>query len=161
LTANGGLYLFDSLTPGEYYIKLTDLNEGIISSTGEGTTATITGAGTFEPAMDPDTDVDNNDDNGTQMGYGDTTMVMSDLVLLSLSDEPVDDGDADSTSNLSVDFGLLQTLSVGNLVWADANNDGLNNNILRVVAQMVVVQSPTNHLQERMPTSTIMTMAHK
>ena len=124
LTAGGGLYEFDSLAPGEYYIKLADLNAGIISSTGEGIN-TITGAGTYEPANDPDTDADNNDDNGTQMGYADTTMVMSDLVLLSLSDEPINDGDSDSTSNLTVDFGLLQTLQIGNLVWEDLDNDGL------------------------------------
>ena len=120
LTADGGLYLFDSLAPGEYFVKLTDLNASMISSTGEGT-STITGAGSFEPAADPDDTDTNDDDSGTQMGI----MVMSDLVLLSLSDEPINDGDTDSTSNLSVDFGLLQTMAVGNLVWEDDDNDGL------------------------------------
>jgi len=73
-----------------------------------------------EPAVDPDTNDLNNDDNGTQMG----TMVMSELVSLTLSDEPIDDGDVDSTSNLAVDFGLYVPLSLGNLVWEDLNNNG-------------------------------------
>jgi len=124
LTTGGGLYLFDSLAPGEYFVKLTDLNPGLISSTGEGTN-TITGAGIFEPAADPDDTDTNDDDSGIQMGFGDGAMIMSDLVSLVINEEPTDDGDTDATSNMSVDFGLLQTMSVGNLVWEDDNNNGL------------------------------------
>lgn len=39
--------------------------------------------------------------------------------------EPTDDGDTDANSNLSIDFGLVGTLSLGNLVFrGDANNNG-------------------------------------
>ena len=120
LTENGGQYLFDSLYPGDYYLKLNEgIPAGMHSSTGEGT-GIFTGNGSTEPANDPDATDTNDDDNGTQMG----TMVMSDLVTLSLSDEPTNDGDVDTTSNLAVDFGLYQTLAVGNLVWEDLDNDG-------------------------------------
>ena len=34
----------------------------------------------------------------------------------------------DANSNLTVDFGFFQTLSLGNQVWNDVNNDGLLNN---------------------------------
>ena len=124
ITDADGAYLFDTLYPGEYFIILNSgLLPGMISSTGEGTPI-INGEGTFEPGVNAEIDASNNDDNGTQMGSGETTMVLSDIVLLSLSDEPLDDGDVDSTSNLSVDFGILQTMSVGNLVFEDLDNSG-------------------------------------
>jgi len=118
ITATGGQYLFDSLFPGEYYVKLNSgIPVGMISSTAKENATLDT-----EPAVDPDSDDLNDDDNGTQMG----NMVMSELVSLTLSEEPIDDGDVDSTSNLAVDFGLFYPLSLGNLVWLDANNDGMN-----------------------------------
>ncbi|HRE25213.1 MAG TPA: SdrD B-like domain-containing protein, partial [Anaerolineales bacterium] len=45
--------------------------------------------------------------------------------MLSIGAEPIDDGDADANSNLTVDFGLTPTLALGNLVWNDANDNGL------------------------------------
>ena len=109
------------------------------SSTGEGTD-TFTGIGTFEPATDPDATDTNDDDSGTQMNTGDTPMVMSDLVTLQLRDEPTDDGDSDDNSNLAVDFGLYQTLSVGNLVWEDLNNDGVFDSTTEAGIDSVEVQ---------------------
>ncbi len=49
----------------------------------------------------------------------------SGAVTLTLFGEPVDDGDADPNSNLSVDFGFVRALSLGNLVWTDGNDNGV------------------------------------
>jgi len=66
----------------------------------------------------------NNDDDGTQMG----NMIMSDTIQLVKNTEPTNDEDSDNNTNLTVDFGLIRTLSLGNLVFDDVENDGLFNN---------------------------------
>ncbi len=120
-TLADGLYRFDGLKPGDYYVKLNNgIPANMISSTGEGL-ANVTGQGTFEPAPNPDTQSADNDDNGSQMG----TMIMSDLFNLSIGGESTTDGDNDPNTNLTVDFGLIELMSLGNLVWKDVNNNGL------------------------------------
>ena len=124
LTSNTGNYLFTNLDAGRYYVKLSSgIPSGMFSSTGDGV-ADTDGSGAFEPS----TSVDANDrDNGSQMG----TMVMSNIINLSVFGEPTNDGDTSSLTNLTVDFGLYTpvqprlALSLGNLVWDDANNNGL------------------------------------
>ncbi len=111
--ANGN-YLFTNLTPGDYSVE-ADLPAGFKSSTG--TTGSPTGPN--EPAPGPNTDVDN-DDNGTAT-TGQT--VRSGTVTLTPGGEPTTDGDGTS-GNLTVDFGGFVPLSLGNLVWTDANNNG-------------------------------------
>jgi hypothetical protein len=97
---------------------------GMVSSTGDGV-ADTDGAGAFEPATANDV---NNRDNGSQMG----TMVMSNIVTLSYFGEPITDGDTSSLTNLTIDFGLYTPVrplaTIGNLVWNDANNDGIHQN---------------------------------
>ena len=90
-TAGGGFYLFTGLTPGDYVVEAVT-PVGYTSSSGGGT----------EPASDPDNDV-NNDDNGTTTG----AVVRSLPVTLTPGGEPVNDGDANPDSNLSVDFGFV------------------------------------------------------
>ncbi len=116
-TDMAGNYLFTGLCGGDYYVKL-NAGSDMHSSTGEGPEGIATR--TFEPAADPDNDIDNQDD-GTQMG----TMVMSGLITLALDSEPTNDADLDSNSNTTVDFGLFKLLSLGNKVWNDRNNNGL------------------------------------
>ena len=124
LTNLTGGYLFTGLNAGNYYVKLSSgIPSGMVSSTGGGVYDN-TGAGTFEPSASTDI---NNSDNGSQMG----TMVMSDIITLSIYGEPTTDGDTSSLTNLTIDFGLykpyiLLPLSVGNLVWNDDNNNGIN-----------------------------------
>jgi uncharacterized repeat protein (TIGR01451 family)/gliding motility-associated-like protein len=122
-----GFYLFKNLQAGNYYVKITGgTPSGYISSTGNGPNDTGT-AGTYEPSTVVDI---NNQDNGTQMG----SMIMSNIVVLEYDKEPINDGDNDKTTNLTVDFGLYKptvvppTLSIGNLVWNDVNNNGLFDN---------------------------------
>jgi gliding motility-associated-like protein len=60
------------------------------------------------------------------------SMVMSDTVRLTLYQEPINDGDTSSLTNLSVDFGIyvpqtpvVNTLTLGNLIFEDTNNNGV------------------------------------
>ena len=125
-TAGGGLYGFSNLTPGDYYVEVTPAT-GTCSSSG--TPGSATGPYEGNPGTqppDPDNDV-NNDDNGNgvgtcgQPGY----VVRSSVVTLSLGGEPTNDGDSNANTNLSLDFGLVGTLGLGDLVWNDTNNNGV------------------------------------
>ncbi len=111
-TDGAGNYLFSSLPAGTYIVEVDRTSSavtGYLSSTDIASSAT------------PDNDV-NNDDNGIAVT---PTTVRSAPVTLSALAEPVTDGDSDPNSNLSVDFGFVRALSLGNLVWADVNNNGL------------------------------------
>ncbi len=97
-TAVGGVYGFSNLLPGQYIVDLTPPT-GYLGSTGTGRYAP---SGPSEPAPDPDNDI-NNDDNGTAAG----SVIRACTVELLAKQEPINDGDIDNNSNLSVDFGLL------------------------------------------------------
>jgi hypothetical protein len=113
-TDDTGRYLFGNLAPGDYVVAITPPG-GFLSSSGTNGGAT----GPFEPAPDPDANV-NGDDNGTAVG----TLIVSAPVTLTLGGEPTGDGDADPDTNLSVDFGLYRPASVGDRVFIDTNGDG-------------------------------------
>ena len=112
-TTNGaGNYLFPNLTPGSYFVEVVRTSSainGYLSSTDIATSAA------------PDNDIDN-DDNGVTVT---ATTVRSGSITLTANGEPTTDGDGDATTNLTVDFGFVRALSVGNLVWADTNNNGV------------------------------------
>ncbi|MEZ4954902.1 MAG: SdrD B-like domain-containing protein [Saprospiraceae bacterium] len=119
-----GEYLFENLIEGLYYVKLSGVGipANFISSTGDGI-YDMDGDGPFEPSLGTDGNSDDIDD-GTQM----SDMVMSDTIRLTLYSEP------NGNENLTVDFGLYEpqpvpTVSVGNLVFTDYDNDGVFNNI--------------------------------
>ena len=88
VTNGFGEYNFTGLFDGVYYVKLTGngIPTGFISSTGEGVFDND-GSGPFEPYIGTDNDF-NNEDDGTQMG----SMIMSDIVVLEIYNEP--DGNA-------------------------------------------------------------------
>jgi large repetitive protein len=97
-TVNGN-YLFIDLLPRTYIVEIIP---PAIYSVSTGTGRRWLAAGPFEPAPDPDNDV-NNDDNGTI----NATAYRSRPITLVAKSEPVNDGDTDFDSNLTVDFGLL------------------------------------------------------
>ncbi|GMV29769.1 MAG: hypothetical protein AMXMBFR59_18940 [Rhodanobacteraceae bacterium] len=111
--ANGN-YRFAALDPDTYLVEITP-PAGWRTSTGSGLPPLLP-TGTYEPAPDPDNDV-NDDDNGTLVA----ATLRSAPVTLAAGTEPVNDGDTDADSNLSIDFGLLgnfdlalrKTLSAG------------------------------------------------
>jgi hypothetical protein len=99
-----GKYLFSNLPEGEYSVKVVP-PEGYIPTLNAGTV----------------NDVPANDDNNCSAG-GDGSIKTS-LFALTAGGEPVDDGDTDANSNLSVDCGFYKpaepTHSLGNKVWVD------------------------------------------
>ena len=123
-TDEDGAYLFEYLNPNEYFVTISNIPDGFNSSSGEGF-MDADGTGTSEPAADPDNDI-NNDDDGTEAYLADgTKIVRSDIFSLALYTESTDDGDTDNTTNNAIDFGLYESLEIGNLVWEDLDNDGI------------------------------------
>jgi len=97
-TDSAGMYLFTDLFAGKYIVQVDPTN---FQSTGplSGLRSSLDGAA----AVDPNNDV-NNDDNGTPLaGAG----VVSQAIMLIGDGEPTDDGDSDSNSNRTVDFGFF------------------------------------------------------
>ncbi|EFO79830.1 conserved repeat domain protein [Oscillochloris trichoides DG-6] len=136
-TDGNGNYLFDNLVAGNYVVVIPATNFGTGGAlqyfrSSDGSAAT-------DSATDPDTGDTDNDDNGIGPSNGIATgLVSSGAVTLSLNGEPITDGDTNSNSNLTVDFGFY-SLSVGNLVWSDADNDGIKD-----VAESGINSRPVN-----------------
>jgi uncharacterized repeat protein (TIGR01451 family) len=116
-----GYYRFDNLCRGDYIVQVAPENFDSVLN-GYSTSPSLTG---------PENDTDN-DDNGFDMtGYG----VVTAAIRLSAGDESVSDGDADPNTNMTVDFGFQPaggicpvcpyTLTLGDMVWNDADNDGI------------------------------------
>jgi protocatechuate 3,4-dioxygenase beta subunit len=108
VTDANGNYLFCGLGEGIYYVEV---ETGLTSSTDIATSS------------NPDNDVDN-DDNGVNVT---TTTVRSNAVTLLFNTEPINDGDTDPNTNLTIDFGFIPSglVSLGNLVWWDTDKDAL------------------------------------
>ena len=118
-----GKYLFSGLIPG-YYIVEIDAPAGYKSSTGTNGSAT----GPYESALNPNGDVNDNDDGTTKTGQ----IITSKAIELGNYTEPTGDGDtaptgsdADKNSNLTIDFGIFKPASIGDFVWSDTNRDGV------------------------------------
>ncbi|MEM7125603.1 MAG: SdrD B-like domain-containing protein [Chloroflexota bacterium] len=130
-----GFYLFNELDPGDYRVRIAASNfmaDGLL----EGYTHS-TGAGQEE---DPNNNDDQND-NGLDSSVVTIDGISSGIVSLG-SDEPLNEsptlstlpgndgaGTLDGNSNLTVDFGVVPPssvlMSLGNLVWNDANSNGI------------------------------------
>ncbi len=115
-----GLYLFTGLPAGDYVVSV--LADNFAAA---GPLAGLLSSG--PTSADPDDDVDGNDD-GTPSGDG---SVRSGVVTLGgatpepTGEDPANDPDtADARSNLTVDFGFVQTYSLGNQLWLDTDRDG-------------------------------------
>ena len=113
ITDASGNYLFPNLAPGDYFVFIPTQPalDTLISSTGNG------------QATDPDDDI-NLDDDGEPTTGG----FASGDITLAVGEEPTDDGDASSSSNLSVDFGFTNPtglLSLGDTVFGDTDNSGI------------------------------------
>jgi hypothetical protein len=114
-SSSAGLYRFAGLLPGRYLVEVVP-PAGYVSSTGTNGSA----SGPFEPAPSADNNT-NNDDNGTSNG----TSIWSSVVSLALADEPINDGDSNANTNLSVDFGLFRPANISGQVWHDQDGDGV------------------------------------
>lgn len=126
-TSNGGYYTFTNLAQttavtSTYIVVITDTN--FISGTGL-LIDYVSSDGNGEPAPDPDDDVDD-DDNGSPSGtLGAADGIIASLpISLTAGSEPMTStvsGDA----NWTVDFGVWKPVSLGNRVWYDLNNNGI------------------------------------
>ncbi|MCX6855869.1 MAG: putative Ig domain-containing protein, partial [Verrucomicrobia bacterium] len=106
VTDANGYYLFSGLAAGQYFVKIP-------TPSSDWPTAA--------PAVNLDNGVDN-DSNGLQPG-GTGTAVNSPVITLALSTEP---GSSGATNrDMSIDFGFCASMSIGNLVFSDLNNNGL------------------------------------
>lgn len=118
-TDGNGLYVFDELDPGTYRVEIDAANfapggplVGLASSPGQ---ANADGA--------------DNNDNGAPVGSG---AVRSGPVTLGGDDfEPTGEDPTSTTvasdeyADLTVDFGFVRGIRIGNLVWADLDDDGV------------------------------------
>ncbi len=121
-TDSNGKYLFAGLAEGDYLVVIPAsqfAGSGPLSGykSSSGTNGSVTGP--FEPAPDPDTNT-NSDDNGS-LSSG---LVRSGAVTLALNSEPTNDGDTDANTNLTVDFGFYRPARLGDTVWIDTNKNG-------------------------------------
>ena len=111
--ANGN-YLFTNLSTGNYIV-------GVVLPAG------YAAAVTTSTSDNPNNDIEN-DNNGVNTVGGD---IRSKYISISPSNEPFNDGD-DNNGNLTLDFGLkavvATTLNMGNLVFNDANSNGIKDN---------------------------------
>lgn len=138
-TAGGGYYRFDNLTAGDYVVVVSadnfisnGSNDALVGYWSSATSRLADGTLTETGAPDPDNDTDD-DDNGTlQVSGAFNGAVLSSAVTLGPgSTEPTDETDLsggqganDDRANMTVDFGFY-TMTLGNQVWADINDDGL------------------------------------
>ncbi len=110
-TVADGKYRFDNLIAGNYTVRITPpTGLGYASSTGANGKAT----GPYEPATGI---TNNNEDHGTTSG----NVIVTTLTLQPAGGNPDEGG----TANLAQDFGLYRPVLLGNLVWADLNNNGV------------------------------------
>ena len=140
-TSNGGYYLFRSLVAGDYVVVIprSQLEVGGPLADFYSSGTTMTGESVAALA-NTDTDTD---DNGTENASGD--VLSSKLTLGDVTPEPGGEpatpGHADTTpdaqSNATVDFGFL-TMSLGNLVWEDTDNNGTRNGTEPVIPNVPV-----------------------
>ncbi len=108
-----GDYRFDGLMDGDYVVQVAQSNfdDGGVLAGWQNTVG----------SADPDDDPSNTDDNGAPLsGHG----VVSTAISLTVGTEPIDDGDTDNDTNLTVDFGFYQTVEIGNYVWIEDDSDG-------------------------------------
>ncbi|MBX7211912.1 MAG: hypothetical protein K1X78_26640, partial [Verrucomicrobiaceae bacterium] len=105
-----GAYNFYPIQPGSYYVRIPTLPASYPLTT-------------INVVANPNNDV-NNDNNGQQSG-GLGSPVYSGVLTLTAGGEPTNDGDASTSSNWSLDFGLFSGFQLGDLVFEDANSNGV------------------------------------
>jgi SdrD B-like domain len=125
ITANGGYYRFDDVPEGSYIVAVLSTN-----FSGAGVLAGYTSSGTNSVSDG----VDQND-NGVGVTPDPVDGILSNIVVLGppASSEPTGETDLspsdasqlDGRTDITVDFGFVQFLSLGDIVWFDANHNGV------------------------------------
>ena len=137
VTDADGNYYFSNLTPGDYSVGIPADQFDAGAPLEDFPYSSNTFSGTFAGEVDPDNDVDN-DDHGLQTGPG--TDVTTDQITLMTGTEPTnavetaqggmqDDGNGgDDSGNMTLDLGFTAPVTVGDTVFVDLNEDGLQDN---------------------------------
>ncbi|MDH4143675.1 MAG: carboxypeptidase regulatory-like domain-containing protein [Acidimicrobiia bacterium] len=127
-SGSDGGYRFDALEPGSYVVEVSCLPPGVVSSTGGPSGAPQPYEGEATP--DPDAVPVNDDDNGRTVSAPDEPVtVRSRPVTLRPGEEPTGERPAggspvrDDSADDTVDFGFLEPLALGGVVWSDSNGD--------------------------------------
>lgn len=107
VTDAGGNYYFANIKEGKYIV-------GVVKPTGYGKSGVAT------TSASPDNDIDN-DNNGVVDINGE---IRTNFITLLEETEPNDDGD-DEFGNLTIDIALVGAATIGDFVWLDRNNNGL------------------------------------
>ncbi|MDB6076197.1 MAG: putative Ig protein, partial [Verrucomicrobiaceae bacterium] len=107
-----GNYTFSGLAPGNYYVVLSPPTS-------------------YPQSSGTPTDADNavdKDNNGLQPG-GRSTQIRTHVINLALGQETIADGDGNPDTDLTIDIGLWSGVTLGNLVWYDADNNGVRGTV--------------------------------
>lgn len=128
-TSFDGRYSFDYLAPGEYIVEILPENFEAWDAPLYGFLSSLSTIGTAP--VDPDND-DNTDDNGqNSLDPVASGGAQPDPITLGFGSEPASDGAEgtfpypDTSTNLTVDFGFFEMLTIGNLIWHDVNSNGV------------------------------------
>lgn len=141
VTAGGGYYRFDNLIAGDYVVVIpadnftsNGSNDALVGYWSSGSARLPDGTLTESAAPDPDNDIDDDDNGALQTAGAFNGAVLASAVTLGPgSTEPTGETDLsggqgadDDRANMTDDFGFY-TMTLGNQVWADLNDDGLLN----------------------------------
>jgi len=99
-TDSNGLYAFSNLAAGDYRVRLVASNFSAGAAL-NGFTASTTSV------ADPDNDVDNDSNSVASGTLGSGGFIESGLITLAVGGEPTNDGDTNTNTNLSLDFGVV------------------------------------------------------
>ncbi len=123
-TSITGAYYFGGLPEGDYIVEIDPDNwaDGNVFGLG----------GTYEGALGSPgaggDNADNTDDNGSPDGLAvltSPTGIRSGVIDLAIGAESDTDGDTSKNTNLTVDFGVYEPVELGDLIWFDANSNGV------------------------------------
>ena len=134
VSGKDGVYLFDNLFPGTYYIQVVASNwaddTGALGAKTDGSRPAVWGTVGNGPADNYSGTAYRTDDNGDLEGptadY--TNGVVSQDIILKSEQEPTGEDTPDTNGNnsdLSIDFGFFFPSSLGDRVWFDENGDGI------------------------------------
>ncbi|WP_223623118.1 SdrD B-like domain-containing protein [Microbacterium sp. EST19A] len=128
-TDDDGYYRFDDLPSGDYQVRVAASNFAV--------DAPLNGYFSSTPTSTLFDSASNDDDKGVNAPNPAATGVVSATVTLAYGAQPNDDVDAgaagaadhgpngDAADNLTVDFGFVERLAVGDFVWIDRDRDGI------------------------------------
>lgn len=147
ITDSDGFYLFDKLIPGDYFVHLPKSNFEASGALEGWYSSNPTGSETSGVPGNPNMPATDRDDNGVNNKHPQVNGITSGMVTLALGSEatsetelssastPAGDGfdptawdgsnsrgrfnESDANSNLTIDFGFVPPLSLGNRVWID------------------------------------------